>query len=192
MANRERQSLVVVGERPRLDVIYETLLWLVALGATVWIIQGLVSAPPISEGMGAGGDALVKGLISFVVILVGGYLIAQTLLLNGRFGVLYGVVRDDVVSLAAPEGLVGSRSRRLVCDGPVTVAVRMDEKSRGSSSTPSTRIRLECGDARLIVQVSAPVGEPGEVVASIRAWLKGHGIKATEVPYPSKGTVATS
>ena len=178
MANRERQSLVTVGDRPRLDVIYETLLWLVALGATFWIIQGLMSAPPISEGMGAGGDALVKGLISFVVILVGGYLVAQTLLLNGRFGVLYGVVRDDVVSLAAPEGLVGSRSRRLVCDGPVTVAIRADEKSRGSSSTPSTRIRLECGNARLVVQVSAPVGEPGEALASIRTGSRATGSRS--------------
>jgi hypothetical protein len=142
--------------------------------------------------MGAGGNALVKGLISLVVILIGGYLVAQTLLLNGRFGVLYGVVRGDVISLAAPEGLVGSRSRRLVCDGSVTVAVRTDAKSRGSSSTPSTRIRLESGGARLVVQVSAPVGEPGEALESIRAWLKARGIKVKEVPYPSKGTAATS
>jgi hypothetical protein len=192
VANRERQSLITVGPRPRLDVIYETLLWLVALGAVAWIIQGLMSAPAFSEGMGAGGDALIKGLIVLVVILVGGYLVAQTLLLNGRFGVLYGVVKGNVISLAAPEGLVGSRARRLVCDGAVTVAVRMDAKPRGSSSTPSTRIRLECGGARLVVQVSAPVGEPREILASIRAWLKSHGISATEVPYPSKGTAATS
>lgn len=190
MANRERQSLVAVGPRPRLDVIYETLLWLVALGSTFWIIQGLLSAPPISKGMGAGGDALLKGLISLVVILVAAYLVSQTLLLNGRFGVLYGVVQGDVISLAAPEWFAGSRSRRLVCGKSVKVAVRMDAKSRGSSSTPSTRIRLESGDARLVVQVSAPVGEPAEVLASIRAWLKPHGITVKEVPYPSKGSAA--
>ena len=74
---------------------------------------------------------------------------------------------------------------------PVTVAVRTDEKSRGSSSTPSTRIRLECGGARLVVQVSAPVGEPGEafgVDPRVAQGARDHGQRGA-VPVEGHGRI---
>ena len=186
MANSERKSLVVLGKRPRLDFTYEILLVLVTIGGVAWIIGGIAAAPPLASGLDAGGNAALKGLIDVGVVLLALYLLAQTFVLNGRFGLVYGLVRDGSVYLAAPEGLVGSRKRRLLCDGAVTMAVRVESRTRGSSSTLSTRFRFESGGASLMVQAGAPVGEPGEAEAAIRSWLKGHGITVKDVPYPTR------
>ena len=186
MANSERKSLVVLGKRPRLDFTYEILLVLVAIGGAAWIIDGIAKAPALASGLDAGGNAALKGIIDVGVILLAAYLLAQTFLLNGRFGLVYGLVRDGSVYLAAPEGLVGSRKRRLLCDGSVTMAVRTDARTRGSSSTLSTRFRFESGGGSLVVQAGAPVGEPGVAEASIRSWLKGHGISVKDAPYPAR------
>jgi hypothetical protein len=186
VANSERKSLVVLGKRPRLDIIYEVLLVLVAIGATAWIIAGIGDAPALASGLGDGGNAVLKGIICAAVVAFAAYLLAQTFLLNGHFGLIYGLVRDGSVYLAAPEGLVGFRGKRLLCDGSVTMAVRTDTRTRGSSSTLSTRFRFESGGERLVVQAGAPVGEPGEAEAAIRAWLKAHGIAVKDVPYPPR------
>lgn len=192
MANQERKSLVVLGKRPRLDFTYEILLVLVAIGGTWWILAGIGGAPALAKGLDAGANAVIKGIICAGVVLLAAYLVAQTFLLNGHFGLVYGLVRDGSVYLAAPEGLVGSRKKRLLCDGAVTMAVRTDSTTRGSSSTPSTRFRFESGGERLVVQAGAPVGEPGVAQAAIRAWLEAHGIKVKDVPYPTPGAPAVS
>jgi hypothetical protein len=186
VANRERKSLIVLGKRPRLDITYEVLLILVTIGGTAWIISGIGNAPALASGLDAGGNAVLKGIICAGVVLLAAYLLAQTFLLNGHFGLVYGLVRDGSVYLAAPEGLVGSRKKRLLCDGSVTMAVRTDSTTRGSSSTRSTRFRFESGGARLVVQSGAPVGEPGEAEAAIRSWLEAHGISVSEVAYPAR------
>jgi len=192
VANSERKSLVVLGKRPRLDFTYELLLVLVTIGGAGWIIRGIGDAPAIASGLDAGGNSALKGIIDAGVVLLAAYLLVQTFLLNGHFGLVYGLVRDGAVYLAAPEGLVGSRKRRLLCDGPVTMAVRTESRTRGSSSTRSTRFRFESGGASLVVQAGAPVGEPGEAEASIRSWLKAHGVSVKDVPYPTRGTPAAS
>jgi hypothetical protein len=187
VANSERKSLVVLGKRPRLDFTYEILLVLVAIGGSAWIIRGIGDAPALASGLDAGGNAVLKGIICAAVVLLAAYLLEQTFLLNGRFGLVYGLVRDGAVYLAAPEGVIGSRKKRLLCDGTVTMAVRTDSTTRGSSSTPSTRFRFESGGGLLVVQSGAPVGEPGEAEAAIRSWLKAHGISVKDVPYPARG-----
>ncbi len=187
MANRERKSLVVLGKRPTMDITYEVLLVLVTVGGSWWVIAGISNAPALASGLDEGGNAVLKGVISVAVVLLAAYLLAQTFLLNGRFGLVYGLLRDGAVYLAAPEGLVGSRRKRLLCDGSVTMAVRTEPHTRGSSSTLSTRFRFESGGERLVVQAGAPVGEPGEAEASIRSWLEAQGISVTEVPYPARG-----
>jgi hypothetical protein len=70
------------------------------------------------------------------------------------------------------------------------MAVRTDPHTRGSSSTISTRFRFESGGASLVVQAGAPVGEPAEAEAAIRAWLEAHGISVKDVPYPARGSAA--
>lgn len=192
MENRERKSLVVLGKRPRLDITYEVLLVLVAIGGSGWIILGIGDTPALASGLGAGGNAVLKGIICAAVVLLAAYLLAQTFLLNGHFGLVYGLVRDGSIYLAAPEGLVGSRKKRLLCEGSVAMAVRTDSTTRGSSSTPSTRFRFESGGALLVVQSGAPVGEPGEAQAAIRAWLESHGIRVDEVPYPARRPAAAA
>jgi hypothetical protein len=192
VANRERQSLVVVGARPRADVIYEVLLGIVVVGGAGWIIEGLAGTPPLTKSVGAGGNAAIKGALALVVVAIAGYLLVQAMILNGRLGLVYGLLRDGAVYLAAPEALLGSRRKRLLCDGTVTVALKTDSGARGSSSTPATRVRFEFGGAALVVQVSAPVGEPGAAQASIRAWLEAHGISVKDVPYPTRGIPAAS
>lgn len=192
MASNERQSLVTLGARPRADVIYEALLGLVVLGGAWWVLDGIFRTPDLAKNLSAGANALVKMAIGAVVIAIAGFLIVQTLVLNGRFGLIYGLVRDDAVYLATPEGVAGSRSKRLLCDGSVTMAMRTDSGTRGSSSTPATRARFESGGSKIVVVVNAPVGEPGVAQASIRAWLEGHGVKVEEVPYPTKGTTSAS
>ncbi len=187
MANRERKSLVVLGKRPTMDITNEVLLVLVTVGGSWWVIAGISNAPALASGLDEGGNAVLKGVISVAVVLLAAYLLAQTFLLNGRFGLVYGLLRDGSVYLAAPEGLVGSRRKRLLCDGSVTMAVRTEPHTRGSSSTLSTRFRFESGGERLVVQAGAPVGEPGEAEASIRSWLEAQGISVTEVPYPARG-----
>jgi hypothetical protein len=186
VAIRERKSLVVLGKRPRLDIIYEVLLVLVTIGGTAWIIIGLGNAPALASGLDAGGNAVLKGIICAGVVLLSAYLLAQTFLLDVHFGLVYGLVRDASVYLAAPEGLVGSRKKRLLCDGSVTMAVRTNSTTRGSSSTRSTRFRFESGGGLLVVQAGAPVGEPGEAEAAIRSWLEAHGISVKDVPYPAR------
>jgi hypothetical protein len=167
--------------------MFEILLVLVALGGAAWIIQGISNAPPIASGLGEGGNAVLKGLMCVGVVLIAVVLMGQTFVLNGRFGLVYGLVRDGTVYLAAPEGLVGFRKKRLLCDGTVSMAVRTDSTTRGSSSAPATRFRFESGGAALVVQAGAPVGEPGEAQAAIRAWLEAHGISVKDIPYPARG-----
>lgn len=192
MANGERKSLVTLGERPRADVNYEVVLGLVVLGGAAWTLDGLISVPSLAKNLGAGGNALIKVAIGLVVVAISAFLMFQTVSLNGRLGFVHGLVRDGAVYLATPGGLVGFRRKRLLCDGTVTMALRTDSSARGSSSTPATRMRFESGGSTLIAVVSAPVGEPGTAAASVRAWLEAHEIKVKEVPYPSKGTTATS
>ncbi len=192
MANHERQSLVKLGDRPRADVLYEALLGLVVAGGMAWILEGIITAPSFAENVGAGGNVLIKSILGAIVVGVAVFLGLQTIILNGRLGFVHGLVRGDVVYLAAPEGLAGIRSKRLRCDGTVTMAMRTDAGTRGSSSTPATRARFESGGSKLGVVVNRTVGEPGEAQAAIRGWLEGHGVKVDEVPWPSKGTATTT
>ncbi len=185
MAKAERTSLVTTGERPRIDVIYETILGLVVLGAAAWIllsIRDAIASTELSEGTGV----LIQVVAWIAVPIVGAVLVLQTLTLNGRFGVLYGVRRGDEVFLSAPEGLVGFRSKRLSCAGTVEIGVRTDDRSRGSTSTPATRVLAVCDGEELRVHVSAPVEDLGEVRASIRSWLESNGVKVKEIRYRGK------
>jgi len=185
MSKAERTSLVTTGKRPRVDLIYETLMGLVVLGAAGWIllsIRDAIESTEISEGTGV----LIQVAAWIIVPIVGAVLALQILALNGRFGVLYGVRRGDEVYLAAPEGLVGFASKRLACSGTVEIGVRTDDRSRGSTSTPATRVLAVCGDQELRVQVSAPIEDLGAVRASIRSWLESNGVKVKEIRYRGK------
>ncbi len=182
MLQAERTSLVPTGKRPRLDLLYEGLLGLVALGAVGWILISIDDAVTSTELSSAAGS-LIKVAAWIIVPLIAAYLVLQTFALNGRFGVLYGVRRGDQVYLSSPEGLIGMSKHRLLCEGTVEIAVRTDDKSRGSTTTPATRILVVCDGAELRVQVTAPVEDLDEVRASIRVWLEANGIRVKEIAY---------
>ena len=186
MLRGKRTSLVRPGDHPRIDTVYETMLMLVVLGASAWILFGIRDAVRASE-MTAGAALAVMVVAWVVVAAIALPLALQALLLNGRFGVLYGVEGEDGPYLSAPDGLVGFQKKRVRCEGTVEVGIAKDDRGRGSSSTPSTRILVVSGESELRIQVSAPIEDPDSAVASIRSWLEEQGLTTKKIAYRRRG-----